>query len=95
VGMTSKAEIVKDSRESALLVPNLAIGIDAATSQPYVQRKTPAGVERVNIKTGLGTDSYSEVTDGLQEGDQVVLANLSSRSDFQNMMNNSFTSSTK
>jgi HlyD family secretion protein len=89
-GMTANTEIVKEQRENVLLVPNLAIALDPATGQKYVDRQVPAGLERVEIETGLATDLYSEVLSGLEEGDPVVISSLSAREQFRELMGGSF-----
>lgn len=90
-GMTANADIVKDQRSDVLLVPNLAISLDPETGRKYVDRKTAAGVERLEIATGLTTDLFSEVLAGLEEGDQVVVSSLSAREQFRELMGSSFT----
>jgi HlyD family secretion protein len=88
-GMTANTNMVKDKREDTLLVPNQAIAVDPETGLKYVARKTPSGVERVEITTGLSTDLYSEVLSGLQEGDQVVVSSSSARQELQGVMGGS------
>jgi HlyD family secretion protein len=89
-GMTANTEIVKEQQEDALLVPNLAIALDAETGRKYVDRQTAAGIQRVEIATGLTTDVYSEVLQGLQEGDQVVISSQSAREQFRDLMGSTF-----
>jgi HlyD family secretion protein len=85
-GMTANTEIVREQREDVLLVPNLAIALDARTGRKYVDRHTATGIERVEIETGLTTALYSEVLSGLQEGDPVVISSLSARQQFRELM---------
>jgi RND family efflux transporter MFP subunit len=89
-GMTANTEVVKEQREDALLVPNLAIALDAETGRTYVDRQTTTGIERVEIQTGMVTDLYSEVLAGLQEGDLVVISSLSAREQFRELMDATF-----
>jgi HlyD family secretion protein len=89
-GMTANTEIVKEQREDVLLVPNLAIALDAETGRKYVDRQTATGIERVEIETGLTTDVYSEVLLGLREGDLVVISSLSAREQFRELMGATF-----
>jgi HlyD family secretion protein len=89
-GMTANTEIVKEQREDALLVPNLAIALEAETGRKYVDKKAGEGLERVQIETGLTTDLYSEVLSGLQEGDLVVISSLSDREQFRELMGSTF-----
>jgi HlyD family secretion protein len=89
-GMTANTEIVKEEREDVLLVPNLAIALDAETGRKYVDRQTATGIERLEIETGLVTDLYSEVLSGLQDGDLVVISSLSAREQFRDLMDATF-----
>jgi len=85
-GMTANAEVVRDRRNGVLLVPNIAISVDPETGRKYVARKTPAGIERVEITTGLTNDFYSEVLSGLVAGDLVVVSSASSSGLLRDMM---------
>ena len=89
-GMTATTEIVKEQREDALLVPNLAISIDPESGRKFVTRQAGADVQRVEITTGLSTDALSEVTAGLEEGDVLIISSLSAREQFREMMGSSF-----
>jgi HlyD family secretion protein len=89
-GMTANTEIVRDRRQDVLLVPNLAISIDPESGRKTVTRQTDAGIQRVEIATGLSTDLFSEVTAGLDDGDVVVITSASAREQFREMMGSSF-----
>jgi HlyD family secretion protein len=89
-GMTANTEIVKEQREDVLLVPNLAIALEAETGRKYVDKKSGDDLERIEIETGLTTDLYSEVLSGLQEGDLVVISSLSDREQFRELMGSTF-----
>ena len=54
-----------------LLVPNAAI--TTSGRQTYVQVLKDDIVEQRSIKTGISDWQYTEVTDGLSEGEQVVV----------------------
>lgn len=85
-GMSVSAAIILDSRADVLTVPNAAIKTGGNGS--YVQMlkagdagQQAAGVagvtsksapENVTIETGLASDSVTEVTGGLKEGDAIV-----------------------
>ena len=90
-GMTANAEIVREEREDALLVPNLAISFDPETGSKYVTRQRADGLELVQITTGLVTDQFSEVLSGLESGDEVVVSSTSARDQFRDMMGSTFT----
>ncbi len=71
-GLTVTVSIVVDEANNALLVPNSAItyqGTDA-----YVKIISSDGnIEELLITTGITDYEYTEVTDGLSEGEQVVV----------------------
>jgi len=78
VGMTANAELVTANREDVLLVPNAAIMADRENGTFIVNLvRTEADGTRtivpVEVSVGLKDDSYSQIIDGLVEGDVVVL----------------------
>ena len=81
VGMTANATLVTAQREDVLLVPNRAIIADRAAGRYYVNLvETTAGgettVRRVEVSVGLRDAQYTQITDGLQEGDRVRIGPL-------------------
>jgi hypothetical protein len=55
-----------------LLVPNTAI--TTQRGQAYVQVLTPGGaIEERAIQTGISNWQYTEVTEGLSEGEKIVV----------------------
>jgi HlyD family secretion protein len=74
-GMTATAEIVTQTLEDALLVPNWAVRLDRATGEAFVNIQRADGiVEEIEIQLGMHGDEYSEVASGLEEGDIVVVS---------------------
>jgi len=72
-GLTVTVSIVVAQRNDVLLVPNGAITTQAW--QIYVQVMSPDGViEERSITTGIRNWQYTEVTDGLSEGEKVIMA---------------------
>jgi len=71
-GLTVTVSILVDERIDVLLIPNAAI--TSQGGQTYVQVVSPDGVteERV-IKTGIGNWQFTEVTDGLSEGEEIIV----------------------
>ena len=71
-GLTVTVSILLDERSNVLLVPNAAI--TSQGGQSYVQVVSPDGstTERV-IQIGISDWQYTEVTDGLSEGEQVAV----------------------
>jgi RND family efflux transporter MFP subunit len=71
-GLTVTVGIIVEQRINVLLVPNGAITTQGG--QSYVQVLSPDGtIERRAIKTGITDYVNTEVTDGLSEGEKVVV----------------------
>jgi len=71
-GLTVTVSIIVAERNDVLLVPNGAIITEG--QQTYVQVLSPDGtIEQRTITTGIGDWQYTEVTDGLSEGEQLVV----------------------
>ena len=68
--MTATVQIVIDQHDGVLMVPNRALSRAAGGQQ--VKVVTPDGVEARTVRVGLSNDQNTEVTSGLQEGDQVA-----------------------
>ncbi|MCD6299546.1 MAG: HlyD family efflux transporter periplasmic adaptor subunit [Dehalococcoidales bacterium] len=71
-GLTVTVSIIVDQRNDILLVPNAAITTQG--KQTYVQVISPDGtIEERAIQTGVSDWQYTEVNEGLSEGEQVVV----------------------
>jgi HlyD family secretion protein len=74
LGMTADVDIVADSAEDTLLVPNQAVESDRAAGRYYVTILRPDGTtERVEVVIGLRDESQTQILEGLEEGAAVVL----------------------
>jgi len=72
-GLTVTVSIIVYERSNVLLVPNGAIIREG--TETYVQVVSPDGViEQRLVKTGLSDWQFTEVTEGLSEGEQVIVA---------------------
>jgi HlyD family secretion protein len=75
-GMTATANIETERLEEVLVVPNRAVQIERGDGQPlfYVE-KLGEGDElmRVEVELGLRDETTTEVMDGLEEGDKVII----------------------
>jgi HlyD family secretion protein len=85
-GMTVNAEIVVGERTDTLLVPNRAIWIDADTGRLFVEKMVDGEVVTAVIEQGLANDEFSEVLDGLTEGDQLIVRSTSIRDRFRDLV---------
>ncbi len=71
-GLSVTVSIIVAQRTGVLLVPNTAI--TTQLGQAYVQVLTPSGaVEERAIQTGVSNWQYTEVTEGLSEGEEVIV----------------------
>lgn len=70
-GMSAQVEIELDRKEQVLAVPTEAVAHEDGREFCYVAHE--GGLERREIKLGEGTMDLLEVSEGLREGEQVVL----------------------
>jgi HlyD family secretion protein len=75
VGMTANAEIVLEERKNVLLVPETALVYDKdkSTSAQLLAPGTKQGWRKVPVKIGISNGQRTQVTEGLKEGDKLVL----------------------
>ena len=67
-GMTGEMNIITGQHENALLAPSRALFVD------QILRVKVGLVEKRTVKVGYRTLEFSEVLDGLKEGDHVVVS---------------------
>ncbi len=77
-GMSATADILANSRQNVLLIPNRAVQIERDNGLTFVERLTDGVPQKVEVRLGLRTEQQSEVREGLAEGDQVIIRNRSS-----------------
>lgn len=70
-GMTAQVEIALDRKEDVLAVPTVAIAHEDGREFCYVAHDD--GLERREVKLGEGTRDLLEISEGLNEGEEVVL----------------------
>ena len=80
VGMTANADLLTSEQEDVLLVPNAAINADRSTGTYTVNLVTiddngVQEVQEVEVAIGLRDGKFSQITDGLVEGDQLLVGN--------------------
>ena len=85
-GMSFSAAIISNARQDVLMAPNSAIKTSGNVSYVLVPAEKQADTALNNtsgvtltiapkqqiVQTGLSNDSYTEITSGLQEGDQII-----------------------
>jgi HlyD family secretion protein len=93
-GMSVNAEIIVDRKENVLLVPNSAIKSDKmgkyveVVKNYEIERKKlfePVAIsqnliEKKYIKTGISNDEFTEVIEGLKEGEIIIIRTLNQTS---------------
>lgn len=70
-GMTASATVVFAQKENVLAVPNRAIRIQGQSR--VVDVLVDGRTEARTVKVGLSSDQVTEITEGLAEGEQVVI----------------------
>ena len=76
IGMTTQNVIYVEDAEDVLVIPALAV--KGSTEDEYVEILTEEGVQRRSIETGISDGLNVEVKKGLDEGEEVIIAKMSS-----------------
>ena len=63
--------LVTASKSNVLMVPNRAISKQQGKS--YVTVEKNGTTEQVSVTTGISNSQYTEITDGVVEGDTVII----------------------
>jgi RND family efflux transporter MFP subunit len=74
-GMSATAEIVIEEHDGVLLIPNRAV--QGSLEKPWVEVVTEGQVEERQVSIGLSDGRYTEILSGLEEGEEVVLPQVS------------------
>jgi len=91
-GMNADIEIVIESAESALTVPVSAVNrngtvlVKGEGTSPEGMT-APSGYHYVEVKTGMATEDYIEITEGLKEGDIIGIQQRTASNMFEAMGN--------
>lgn len=71
IGMYASIVVISDYVEDALQIPDNALFTDVDGS--YVYKKKDGEFVRQEVKTGLETETMVQITEGLEEGDEVYV----------------------
>jgi multidrug efflux pump subunit AcrA (membrane-fusion protein) len=71
--MTVTAKIIIERKDNALLIPSTAVQTQAGQSYVTILQKNQQ--QAVPVETGLVSDTQTEITSGLKEGDLVIIGN--------------------
>jgi HlyD family secretion protein len=82
-GMTANADLTTAQREGVLLVPNRAIVADRQSGRYFVNRIVNGERVQAEVTIGLRDDAFTEITSGLQPGDQVFTGTIEAELDFR------------
>jgi macrolide-specific efflux system membrane fusion protein len=72
-GMTVSVNIITDIASDVLAVPSTSVK-SATDGTKYVQILQDGQPVDVTVETGMSNDSYTEITSGLSEGEQIIVA---------------------
>ncbi len=80
-GMTANADLMTTRQTDVLLLPNVAINVDRQAGTYNVNRVTfdDAGnqvIDEVEVTIGMRDGQHTQITSGLQDGDQVMVGNV-------------------
>lgn len=75
-GMNATCEFIQLAKENVVLLPQQAVKQDEKGSYVMVKSKDPLKPERRTVKIGERGNDMVEVTEGLKEGEEVVVAEL-------------------
>lgn len=76
IGMTTQNVIYVEDAEDVLVIPALAV--KGSAEDEYVEILTEEGVQRRSIETGISDGLNIEVKKGLDDGEEVIIAKMSS-----------------
>ena len=76
IGMTTQNVIYVENAENVLTVPVTALKTEG--TKKYVEILTPQGVQKRTVITGVSDGLHVEVKEGVNEGEEVILAYMSS-----------------
>ncbi len=77
-GMTVSVSIITATAQDVLAVPSAAVKSSAAGK--YVQILENGQPVKVTVEVGMSNDAYTEITSGLTEGQEIIVATTSSGS---------------
>lgn len=75
--MAAQVNIITDTKDQALLVPNSAVQNQNGTYSVQVMRDGQPTT--VDVTIGLASDTQTEITSGLNEGDQVITSTITTQ----------------
>jgi HlyD family secretion protein len=84
-GMSATATIIATTRADVLLVPNRAIQLERETGRTFVERAVGEDLERVEVQLGLRDEQFSEVREGVTEGETLAIRSRSGQDQLRDL----------
>jgi macrolide-specific efflux system membrane fusion protein len=78
-GMTTSVNVITKVASDVLAVPSTAVK-SQGTDSKYVQILENGAPTNVTIEAGMSTDSYTEITSGLTEGEEIIVQTVTANS---------------
>ncbi|MDD3488087.1 MAG: efflux RND transporter periplasmic adaptor subunit [Candidatus Pacebacteria bacterium] len=73
-GMSVSVEIITDSRQGVLILPNSAINYRG--DNPYVNLSVSGEIKQQMVELGLSSDTHTEIISGIEQGDLVITTTI-------------------
>jgi HlyD family secretion protein len=89
-GMSATATIIASTRQDVLLVPNRVVQLERETGRTFTERVVGEDLQRVEVRLGLRDDQFSEVREGLEEGDVLAIVSRSSADQLRDLFGGGF-----
>jgi HlyD family secretion protein len=84
-GMSATATIIATTRNDVLLVRNRAIQLERESGRTFVERVVGEELERVEVQLGLRDEQFSEVREGVSEGETLAIRSRSSQDQLRDL----------
>lgn len=72
-GLSATANIITEELQNVLVIPNRSVQVDRTSGRTFVEKLVNGQPERIEVQLGARNELQSQVLNGLQEGDQVVI----------------------
>ena len=77
-GMSATASIITQEAKDVIRIPNRVMHLDQEKGEPYVEKLVDGIPTRVYVQLGLRNEQFSEVVQGLKEGDVLAIRRVDS-----------------
>lgn len=84
-GMSATATIIATTRADVLLVPNRVVTLNRETGKTTVQKVVGDQLQEVEVQLGLRDEQFSEVREGVSEGETLAIVSRSGQDQLRNL----------